>query len=67
MAIKPRRDGPDNCRQQPIYWFAILDMAIDRGDHATAAEAQRELRRLGVDVHYGRPDHQTAGSKGNAG
>jgi hypothetical protein len=40
---------------QPIYWFAILDQAVEDGDHGTAAEAQRELARLGVRVAYGRP------------
>jgi hypothetical protein len=40
---------------QPIYWFAVLDRAVERGDHAAAAEAQRELERLGVRVNYGRP------------
>ena len=38
---------------QPIYWFAILDRAVERGDHEAAAEAQRELARLGVKVNYG--------------
>jgi hypothetical protein len=38
---------------QPIYWFAILDRAVEIGDHAAAAEAQRELQRLGVRVNYG--------------
>lgn len=41
--------------EQPIYWFAILDCAVEEGDHAAAAEAQRELARLGVRVAYGRP------------
>jgi hypothetical protein len=37
----------------PIYWFAKLERAVEEGDHATAAEAQRELARLGVQVAYG--------------
>jgi hypothetical protein len=40
---------------QPIYWFCILEDAMDRGDHQAAAEAQRELARLGVRVAFGRP------------
>jgi hypothetical protein len=40
---------------EPVYWFVILDTAVGRGDHATAATAQRELERLGVRVRYGRP------------
>lgn len=39
----------------PVYWFAKLDKAVTEGDHEAAAEAQRELRRLGVRVNYGRP------------
>jgi hypothetical protein len=40
---------------QPLYWFAVLDRAVQNGDHAAAAKAQRELARLGVRVAYGRP------------
>ena len=39
----------------PLYWFAKLDKAVQQGDHESAAEAQKELRRLGVRVNYGCP------------
>jgi hypothetical protein len=39
----------------PVWWFVRLEAAVERGDHAAAAEAQRELARLGVRVAYGRP------------
>jgi hypothetical protein len=39
----------------PLYWFAKLEKAVERGDHQAAAEAQRQLARLGVRVAYGRP------------
>jgi hypothetical protein len=39
----------------PLYWFAQLERAVEEGDHQAAAEAQRELARLGVRVAYGRP------------
>jgi hypothetical protein len=39
----------------PIFWFARLDLAVERGDHEAAAEAQRQLARLGILVRYGRP------------
>jgi hypothetical protein len=39
----------------PVYWFVRLEKAVEQGDHQTAAAAQRELARLGVQVHYGRP------------
>jgi hypothetical protein len=39
----------------PLYWFAALEKAVEEGGHQAAAEAQRELARLGVRVAYGRP------------
>ena len=42
----------------PTYWFVILEIARERGDFKRAAEAQRQLRRLGVRVTYGRPETQ---------
>jgi hypothetical protein len=41
-------------RDRPGYWLAILGMAQERGDFERAAEARRELSRLGVRVMYGR-------------
>jgi hypothetical protein len=38
----------------PVYWFAKLERAVEEGDHQAAAEAQRQLSRLGVDVRYAR-------------
>src|SRR5262249_11027396 len=40
---------------RPIYWFVLLEQSIDAGDLEAAALAQRELKRLGVTVRYGRP------------
>jgi len=40
----------------PLFWFAALEKAVEEGDHQAAAEAQRELARLGVRVSYGRPE-----------
>ena len=34
----------------PIYWFVLLQGAVERGDLEAAAIAQRELRRLGIEV-----------------
>jgi len=42
----------------PLYWFAKLEKAVEGGDHQAAAEAQLELARLGVRVHYGMPSNQ---------
>jgi hypothetical protein len=48
-------------RESPLYWFAILEMAKDRGLFERAAEAKRELERLGVHVSYRRPGNGQAG------
>jgi hypothetical protein len=36
----------------PLWWFAQLESAIERGDYVAAAEAQRRLEALGVTVTY---------------
>jgi hypothetical protein len=41
--------------ETPILLFARLELAVERGDFATAAEVQRELGRRGIRVNYGRP------------
>jgi hypothetical protein len=41
--------------QGPVYWFVKLACAVEDGDFSTAAEAQRELKRLGVIIRYLRP------------
>ena len=46
----------------PIYWFARLDRAIEEGGFEAAAEAQRNLERLGVIVRYGRPERRVVTS-----
>jgi hypothetical protein len=48
MSATPERDRID----WPLWWFARLEAAIERGDYPAAARAQRELERLGVTVHY---------------
>jgi hypothetical protein len=42
----------------PLYWFAQLDRAVDDRDFQAAAEAQRQLARLGIEVKYGRPERE---------
>lgn len=48
-------------RDWPLYWFAKLEKAVEAGDHQAAAEAQRQLARLGVRVNYGRPRPREVG------
>lgn len=42
-------------RESPTYWFAVLEIAREQSDYESAAEAQRQLSRLGVRVAYPRP------------
>jgi hypothetical protein len=37
-------------RHWPLYWFANLEMALENGDLAQAAEAKSRLERLGLRV-----------------
>jgi hypothetical protein len=46
---------PEKTIDWPLWWFVRLEAAVERGDHEAAAQAQRELARLGVRVAYGRP------------
>lgn len=50
---------PVEWRESPTAWFAALEAAMNRGDISAAAEAQRELSRLGVEVIY-RPEKKGA-------
>ena len=48
---------------QPVYWFVLLDSARDRGDYEAAAEAKRELERLGVKVAFRRPSRRETAAR----
>ena len=45
---KARREAEES----PVAWFCVLHQARASGDFERAAQAVRELRRLGVDVKY---------------
>ena len=53
-----KEEQNQNYRDQPVYWFAVLDGARERNDFETAAEAKRELERLGVKVTFRRPQQR---------
>lgn len=40
--------------EEPIYWFYLLEVAINNGDFEAAARAKAELEQLGVTVTYKR-------------
>ena len=46
---------------RPLYWFALLQGALDKGDLQAAAAAQRRLSALGVEVSF--PAIKAAGAK----
>jgi len=46
------REPSGRPEDSPVAWFVVLERARLDGDFARAAEAQRELRRLGVLVRY---------------
>ena len=40
--------------REPVYWFVVLDKAMEAGDLQKAMQATEQLRALGVHVRYGR-------------
>jgi hypothetical protein len=53
---KPTRQQIDaEIRDSPTYWFVVLEAARQRGAFEQAAEAKRELERLGVRVVFSKP------------
>jgi hypothetical protein len=48
---------------QPVYWFVVLELALDQGDLEQAARAKSELARLGVEVTH-RRQRRTRSRKG---
>jgi hypothetical protein len=46
----PVKHGSTSAQDWPAYWLVCLERALAEGNFADAATAQRELRRLGLDV-----------------
>jgi hypothetical protein len=46
--------APNDYTDLPLFWFLILEQSLDNGDLEQAAQAKRELKRLGVDIVYRR-------------
>jgi hypothetical protein len=55
MPANPCRAAPRTHRDESTYGFAVLEIARENGDFEQAAQASRQLRRLGVQVTYRRP------------
>jgi hypothetical protein len=49
--MPPTRSDQDTI-DWPLWHFAQLEAAVERGDFARAAQALRELERLGVSVVF---------------
>jgi hypothetical protein len=47
---KPKSD--ESWREQPVAWFVALEIARQKNDFEKAAQAHRELKRLGVNVSF---------------
>jgi len=45
---------PVDYNESPVAWFCVLEQALERGNFERAANAQKELRRLGIEVRYTR-------------
>jgi hypothetical protein len=50
--------SPDSIADWPLWWFARLQAALERGDDRAAAEASRKLDRLGIEVRFRVPPGQ---------
>jgi len=52
---RPPSRNPERFEDSPIAWFGEMLLARDRNDFKHAAEAQRQLARLGWSVLYRKP------------
>ena len=50
--MQSTEENISNAKRQPVYWFVVLEAAIERGDYQVAADAARELRAMGIEVRY---------------
>jgi hypothetical protein len=46
---------PERTRDWPLWHFARLEAALDRGDRRSADQALRDLERLGIEVRFRLP------------
>lgn len=57
----------EDVTREPVYWFLVLDRAMEKGDLETALRATETLKGLGVHVRYGRPRKSSPRGKNHAG
>ena len=41
-----------DCQNSPVVWFSMMELWANQGKFEQAAEAKRELERLGVFVRF---------------
>lgn len=58
--MRTKAEKPRDHQDEPMYWFGVLEIAREQGDFERAAEAMRQLKRLGVCVTYFRPEPEEA-------
>ena len=56
MSIRYAKAISRDHKNEPTYWFAVLEIARERCDFEQAAEANRQLKRLGVCIRYERSE-----------
>ncbi|CAN5903300.1 hypothetical protein BH23PLA1_BH23PLA1_35640 [soil metagenome] len=59
----PPDPSPTRPEDSPIAWFGEMLLAADRRDFERAAEAQRQLSRLGWTVKPARPRQRPQGTE----
>ena len=62
----PPESASDRYEDSPIAWFGEMLLAWERRDIDRAADAKRQLTRLGWSVQYRKPPHETQGNGGAA-
>jgi hypothetical protein len=48
-------DQLESSQDEPLYWFLLWESAIEHGEYFEAAEAAKQLRRLGIRVSWANP------------
>lgn len=48
----PKQQTYPPATETPLYWFLKLELAVEARNFEQAAQAQRQLARLGVEVRY---------------
>jgi hypothetical protein len=54
---------PDRIADWPLWWFAQLEAALERGDDRAAAAAVRKLEQLGIEVRFTLPPQTSEGHR----